>query len=859
MKSSHKKFFRVAVFIVLAFLAFMLTASVAFSLFYENTAIRYLKKYLDEHLLTQLSVKNIRFKVLTGFPNATLAISNVVLLSGDDFAPGDFPGTMADTLLQAKRISFQFNMLKLLRKEFELKKVEISNGQVNIMIDRAHHHNLKIWKSGESNQSQISSVHFQGIALNEMRLNMISLSDQIEWIAFTDKTHFKGSISDKILSGETRGRMVIDSLTVKNKKLLGNTPLEYSAKLTCSGDAIRFSQGKIEVNKIYASVEGEYSGGKDKLIDLTVNVPRFKLAELVSLLPFSTQLSNGNYRFEGDGKLIAVISGPVANRKGIHVKSNFELKDCKIRNAMTKTEISHIDLKGEVKDNTNGNFQLQVDQLSSVLGKGFIKGSFELTDLQNLIFSADIQSLMDLEELKKFAPTDKLEEMSGFIHAGLNASGSLQGFTDSLSGFWHLLKNGTFSLDDVGMKIKGVPWNIEHARGLISWNKVIRIDSLSMLVNGNDLLINGSVQNLPEYLAHQKPLMPNLNISTGNLNLSNILNDNSRKSTTGSSTLNRLLPPQIELKAGIKAKNFTAGKFNATDVKFELNATGDSIYIQNYNLRFPDGSINGTAKIILDRDKKLTVTCNASPHNINIQQLLFSFNNFTQNFIVDKNVKGQLTGRVDFSAEWDSTLTFISNHLTAQADIEIDNGELIQFEPMMRLSKYINLDELRHIRFKTMKNVINIRNRMVSMPEMAIHSSAFNISVSGNHSFSHEFDYRLKVLLSEVLFKKARKKTKEMENFLSEETREDQTTIPLKIIGTPDNFDVCFDRKKAFDLTRNTIKAGDASGEKIATSANFRVEWDESDQNDINVTRLAGRKDTSDFIIDWNEDDNADF
>jgi hypothetical protein len=409
------------------------------------------------------------------------------------------------------------------------------------------------------------------------------------------------------------------------------------------------------------------------------------------------------------------------------------------------------------------------------------------------------------------------------------------------------------------MKIKGVPWNIEHARGLVRWNNISRIDSLSLLMNGNDLLINGSVQNLPEYLAHQKFLKPDLDISTGNINLSNLLIDNSRKNTAGSNTLNRLIPSQIELKAGIQAKSFVAGKFTATDVKFDLHATGDSVFIQNYNLRFPDGSINGNAVIILGPDKKITVRCRANPQKINIQQLLYSFNNFTQNFIVDKNVKGQLTGRVDFSAEWDSTLTFISNQLTAQADIEIDNGELIQFEPMMRLSKYINLDELRLIRFKTMKNVINIRDRMVSMPEMAIRSSAFNISVSGKHSFNHEFDYRLKVLLSEVLFNKARKKTKEMDDFLTEETREDQTTIPLKIIGTPDNFDVSFDRKKAFDLTRKTIKDNDAPVEKNATSGNFRIEWDETDQTDKNVTRPAVRKDTSDFMIDWDEDDDSDF
>ena len=71
-----------------------------------------------------------------------------------------------------------------------------------------------------------------------------------------------------------------------------------------------------------------------------------------------------------------------------------------------------------------------------------------------------------------------------------------------------------------------------------------------------------------------------------------------------------------------------------------------------------------------------------------------------------------------------------------------------------------------------MKNEIYISDRMVTIPEMAIHSSAFNISVSGQQTFDNVFEYRLNVLLSEVLFNKARKRKKEIDEFLQEENQE---------------------------------------------------------------------------------------
>jgi hypothetical protein len=175
---------------------------------------------------------------------------------------------------------------------------------------------------------------------------------------------------------------------------------------------------------------------------------------------------------------------------------------------------------------------------------------------------------------------------------------------------------------------------------------------------------------------------------------------------------------------------------------------------------------------------------------------------------------------------------------------------------MLKLSKYIDVDELRHIRFKTLKNVIFIKDRQVTMPEMAMYSTAFNISVSGQHSFDNVFDYRLKVLLSEVLFNKARKKRHEINEFLVEETPSDQTTIPLIIAGTPKDFDVRFDRKRAFDLTRKTMKDDDISPENKPAPSNFKIVWEEQ-VKPVEKEKPVSISHDSDFVIEWDEEENA--
>jgi hypothetical protein len=267
----------------------------------------------------------------------------------------------------------------------------------------------------------------------------------------------------------------------------------------------------------------------------------------------------------------------------------------------------------------------------------------------------------------------------------------------------------------------------------------------------------------------------------------------------------------------------------------------------------------------------MLISCTADLNRIDIQQLFTSFNNFSQNFILDENLRGKLGGKASFAACWDNHMNFVPSSLAAQADIEIINGELLKFDPMLSLSKYINVEELKHIKFKTLKNTIFIYDQNIQIPEMLINTSAFNIALSGTHSFDNDFDYRLRVALSDVLFKKAKRKKREIEDYMIMENEVEKTVIPVSIIGNPDDFKVEFDSKRAFDLIKENIQRQGTEMKEIFGRKNIQydensgakndhpiIEW-EDDQTNSPLQKETKTNHSGDEIqIKWEEEDSSD-
>jgi hypothetical protein len=112
---------------------------------------------------------------------------------------------------------------------------------------------------------------------------------------------------------------------------------------------------------------------------------------------------------------------------------------------------------------------------------------------------------------------------------------------------------------------------------------------------------------------------------------------------------------------------------------------------------------------------------------------------------------------------------------------------------------------LNNIRFSTLKNEINIADRKIYIPSMEVKSSALNLTVSGIHDFDNMVDYKLKMLLSDVLGKKVKQQHTEFGDIEDDGLGHSQLFLAMK--GPADNPSFSYDRKSVGDKIRNDLRA----------------------------------------------------
>jgi hypothetical protein len=212
--------------------------------------------------------------------------------------------------------------------------------------------------------------------------------------------------------------------------------------------------------------------------------------------------------------------------------------------------------------------------------------------------------------------------------------------------------------------------------------------------------------------------------------------------------------PRLVSNLDVTVANIRFRQFRASRMQEQIHLDHQVITGRGLTFAAMDGMVYMDATINASRKDSVFMNFDSKIARLDVTKLFTQMENFGQTTMTDKNVKGRVSADVQFNSAWSVDLNIDSRKVRSTCDITIENGELINFTPILALSRYLKVPDLNHIRFSTLKNQIYIANELISIPSMAINSSAMNITASGTHNFDNIVDYRIKLLLSDVLGKK---------------------------------------------------------------------------------------------------------
>lgn len=191
--------------------------------------------------------------------------------------------------------------------------------------------------------------------------------------------------------------------------------------------------------------------------------------------------------------------------------------------------------------------------------------------------------------------------------------------------------------------------------------------------------------------------------------------------------------------------------------------------------------------------------------NVNLDQLLWRFENFGQEQIVSENLQGSMSGSITGKAHMHADLTPKIDGTTIQMELEIINGHLKNYSPLNALSEYFKNKNLSIIRFDTLSNKLDVTNGMITIPGMTINSSLGFMEISGTQDINNHMEYYFRIPLK-LATKSARQKlfgkkesiadSSQIDVIQYKNTNKKTRYLNLKLIGTPDDFKVSLGRKR---------------------------------------------------------------
>ena len=264
--------------------------------------------------------------------------------------------------------------------------------------------------------------------------------------------------------------------------------------------------------------------------------------------------------------------------------------------------------------------------------------------------------------------------------------------------------------------------------------------------------------------------------------------------------------PFINFNATVDIGRMKYGHLGLKNISTRLRMTANQqIYLDTFGIELAGGKIGARAHFNGSDPNKIYLKTKILVDDVDLEKLMLKLDYLGQDYVINKNIKGRLSGQVKCYIQIHPDFTPIMDNSEAQIDVNIYNGELVNFTPILAMSSYFKDKNLNMVRFDTLRNTLSFKNNTLSIPSMNINSSLGYLEISGNQSMDKQMEYYIRIplkMVTQVGFRKLFGKKQEdvdpdqVDAIEYRDMDKKIHFINLKITGTPDDYKMALGKAK---------------------------------------------------------------
>jgi hypothetical protein len=776
-------FKKVLLYISLGLLIVIIGAAISIYVFKD----RILQEFIDEankSLNTPVKIGKIEISAWQDFPNLAIVFTDVYV---EDSHPEDYP------LITAKKVSFFLNPIEAWNGNYSIQGLQIKDSETSLKIDKTGENNFTIVKPTKQ-KSPVISFDLKNVKLIN---TLVSYRDEqsLQNHTFSSEQLTSSiSILGDVYKIVAKGDATIQQIGINKKLFLRDKRLTLVASVDYDDvkKNIAINSANLKINKSVFDVTGSYSFKKKNLIDLKAKGKETDIQTLLALLPDDVNKKLKQYQSKGDVFFDLKLKGEISKHKDPFISIRFGCKDATFTHVEFKSKIEHANLEGSFATPSltklaEANLSLK-NITGDINGKSF-SSNLSIFNFDNPSVQFDFKGELDASSIQNFYPLPDIHEMTGTLIADFSMVGETRLLKNKATS-QQVKTTGQIDLKNINFVYGEKNVRFKQLNGTLQFNKNdLAMSDFKGQLENSDFVINGLFKNMITFLLFEdQPIGIEADIKSNYLDVDQLFQ--LAYGETSSKAYKFKISPQVQLNLNCDVKKLTYKKFHPSQIKGHLLVKNQVAVSRAIAMKTMGGDLKLNGIVDAKNPRSIDVVSTLNLDGIYLDSVFYVFEDFNQNFIEYRHLKGQAFADVNLEMALAEDLKLLPTTLIADIALTVKNGELNDFKPLQSLNKYLDDGSLSKLRFADLKNDIHIENETIYIPQMEIKTNATSLHLSGTHAFDQKINYHIVAPL------RSKKKIDPDEAFGAiEETAKGQTRVFLKITGTTTNYKISYDKE----------------------------------------------------------------
>lgn len=795
---------------------------------FKGKIISIVKSQINKTINARVDFTDVDISLIRRFPRVAVSIEKLQVVGIERFSN--------DTLISAGSIDAALNLMSVIRGDkMTIYSIDVNSPRIHAIVAKNGAVNWDIVKPDTAAATTTSDKPFnlelKNYAINNGYISYVDsaggMSSEISGLEHSGSGDFTADVFT--LSTKTTADAV--SFVMGGIPYLANTKTKIDADIAVDNRISKytFKTDEIALNELKIATEGFFQLVNDSTynMDIRFNAPSTDFRNILSLVPVVYQKDFAKVQTKGKAIFNGAVKGTYSSSKIPAYHVNLDIADGFFKYPDLPAPVKNINVTMKV-DNPDGITDHTVVDIS--------KAHFEMendpfdlrlllkTPVSDMWVDAAAKGRVDLSKITRMVKLEQGTNIAGLLNADI----SVKGFVDAVQKqqFDKFSAAGTIDLNGFSYQSKDYPDGVLLQKLAMTFNpKNVTVNQLNGSYLKTNFAANGYVNNLIAYALKDRPLNGELNVTADKMNVNDWMGTDTA-ATEEKPAEPFIVPANLDLTVNAKVDQVKYDNLLMNNVSGSLHLADEAVKLNNIRGEALDGTIamNGSYSTRVNK-KKPAITLQYDVKELDVQKTFNTFVTVQKLMPIGKYLGGKLSSKLNMTGLLGENMFPDLSSLTGDGNIFLIEGLLKKFQPLEKLAERLNLDALRNVSLREVREQFEFNAGKVFVKPFKLKINAIEMEIAGMHGFDQSMDYTIHMKVPRQMLGT---KGNQLINDLAAKITErgvpvnpgETVNLNVKMLGSINNPDIRLDLKESATKLADDIKqqATDFAKAKIDSS-----------------------------------------